>query len=300
MKRAINEKKFKDMNILKILRPHQWVKNTFIFIPLFFGGSLFDMADWTSSLVAFVAFSFAASAIYSINDIVDVEADKKHPKKCKRPIAAGLVSKRQASLLAIILAIAALALPFLLNNWMLSVVIALYLAMNLCYCIRLKHYAIIDVCLVALGFVMRIVAGGVATDIVLSRWIVMMTFLLTLFLSFAKRRDDVLIMNETGMAPRKNTSRYNLTFINQAITITGGVMLVCYIMYTVSPEVIERFNSPNLYMTSFFVILGLLRYIQLTVVDERSGEPTRLVLSDRLIQLIIAGWIISFAIIIYT
>ncbi|MDD7224553.1 MAG: decaprenyl-phosphate phosphoribosyltransferase [Prevotella sp.] len=288
------------MNILKILRPHQWVKNTFIFIPLFFGGSLFDMADWTSSLVAFVAFSFAASAIYSINDIVDVEADKKHPKKCKRPIAAGLVSKRQASLLAIILAIAALALPFLLNNWMLSVVIALYLAMNLCYCIRLKHYAIIDVCLVALGFVMRIVAGGVATDIVLSRWIVMMTFLLTLFLSFAKRRDDVLIMNETGMAPRKNTSRYNLTFINQAITITGGVMLVCYIMYTVSPEVIERFNSPNLYMTSFFVILGLLRYIQLTVVDERSGEPTRLVLSDRLIQLIIAGWIISFAIIIYT
>ena len=288
------------MNILKILRPHQWVKNTFIFIPLFFGGSLFDMADWTSSLVAFVAFSFAASAIYSINDIVDVEADKKHPKKCKRPIAAGLVSKRQASLLAIILAIAALALPFLLNNWMQSVVIALYLAMNLCYCIRLKHYAIIDVCLVALGFVMRIVAGGVATDIVLSRWIVMMTFLLTLFLSFAKRRDDVLIMNETGMAPRKNTSRYNLTFINQAITITGGVMLVCYIMYTVSPEVIERFNSPNLYMTSFFVILGLLRYIQLTVVDERSGEPTRLVLSDRLIQLIIAGWIISFSIIIYT
>lgn len=287
------------MNILKILRPHQWVKNTFIFIPLFFGGSLFDMADWTSSLVAFVAFSFAASAIYSINDIVDVEADKKHPKKCKRPIAAGLVSKRQARLLAIILAIAALALPFLLNNWMLSVVIAVYLAMNLCYCIRLKHYAIIDVCLVALGFVMRIVAGGVATDIVLSRWIVMMTFLLTLFLSFAKRRDDVLIMNETGMAPRKNTSRYNLTFINQAITITGGVMLVCYIMYTVSPEVIERFNSPNLYMTSFFVILGLLRYIQLTVVDERSGEPTRLVLSDRLIQLIIAGWIISFAIIIY-
>ena len=288
------------MNILKILRLHQWVKNTFIFIPLFFGGSLFDMADWTSSLVAFVAFSFAASAIYSINDIVDVEADKKHPKKCKRPIAAGLVSKRQASLLAIILAIAALALPFLLNNWMLSVVIALYLAMNLCYCIRLKHYAIIDVCIVALGFVMRIVAGGVATDIVLSRWIVMMTFLLTLFLSFAKRRDDVLIMNETGMAPRKNTSRYNLTFINQAITITGGVMLVCYIMYTVSPEVIERSNSPNLYMTSFFVILGLLRYIQLTVVDERSGEPTRLVLSDRLIQLIIAGWIISFAIIIYT
>ena len=285
------------MNILKILRPYQWVKNVFIFIPLFFGGSLFDMADWTSSIVAFVAFSFAASAIYSVNDIVDVEADRRHPKKCKRPIAAGLVSKRQAAVMAILLSIAALALPLLLlGNSKLSVVIAVYLVMNLCYCIRLKHYAIIDVCIVAAGFV----AGGIATDIVLSRWIVMMTFLLTLFLSFAKRRDDVLIMNETGMAPRKNTSRYNLTFINQAITITGGVMLVCYIMYTVSPEVMERFRSPNLYMTSFFVILGLLRYIQLTVVDERSGEPTRLVLSDRMIQLIIAGWLLSFAIIIYT
>lgn len=289
------------MNILKILRPYQWVKNVFIFIPLFFGGSLFDMADWTSSIVAFVAFSFAASAIYSVNDIVDVEADRRHPKKCKRPIAAGLVSKRQATVMAILLSIAALALPLLLlSNSKLSVVIAVYLVMNLCYCIRLKHYAIIDVCIVAAGFVLRIVAGGIATDIVLSRWIVMMTFLLTLFLSFAKRRDDVLIMNETGMAPRKNTSRYNLTFINQAITITGGVMLVCYIMYTVSPEVMERFRSPNLYMTSFFVILGLLRYIQLTVVDERSGEPTRLVLSDRMIQLIIAGWLLSFAIIIYT
>ena len=106
-------------------------------------------------------------------------------------------------------------------------------------------------------------------------------------------------MNETGEAPRKNTIRYNLTFINQAITITGAVMLVCYIMYTVSPEVIERFQCPNLYMTSFFVVLGLLRYIQLTVVDEKSGDPTRLILSDRFVQLVVLGWILSFVVIIY-
>ena len=133
------------------------------------------------------------------------------------------------------------------------------------YCLFLKQHAIIDVCIVAFGFVLRILAGGIATDIRLSKWIVLMTFLLMLFLSFAKRRDDVLRMNETGEAPRKNTIRYNLTFINQAITITASVTLVCYIMYTVSPETIANFHTENLYLTSVFVLLGLLRYIQLAV-----------------------------------
>lgn len=286
-------------NIIRIIRPHQWVKNFFVFIPLFFGGSLFDTADWLASSVAFVSFCLAASAIYCLNDIIDIDADRRHPRKCHRPIAAGLVGKTEAYVLFAALALVSMVLPIAFGNILLASVIAIYLLLNTAYCLWLKQHAIIDVCIIAMGFVLRIVAGGVATDIVLSRWIVMMSFLLTLFLSFAKRRDDVLIMNQTGEAPRKNTIRYNLTFINQAITITGAVMLVCYIMYTVSPEVIERFHCPNLYMTSFFVILGLLRYIQLTVVDEKSGDPTRLVLSDRFVQLVILGWILSFVVIIY-
>ena len=286
------------MNIIKILRPHQWVKNTFVFIPLFFGGSLFDAADWIASAIAFFAFCMAASTIYCLNDIFDVEADRRHEKKCHRPIAAGLVSKTEAYILAAVLAVVALGVPYIYNK-VLAVVIAIYLMMNVAYCLRLKQYAIIDVCVLSTGFVLRILAGGVASDIVLSRWIVMMTFLLCLFLAFTKRRDDVLIMNETGEAPRKSTTRYNLTFVNQAITITASVMLVCYMMYTVSPEVIERFQSPNLYMTSFFVIIGLLRYIQLTVIDRKSGDPTLLVLKDRFIQLVVIGWLATFAIIIY-
>lgn len=286
-------------NIIRIIRPHQWVKNFFVFIPLFFGGSLFDTADWLASSVAFVSFCLAASAIYCLNDIIDIDADRRHPRKCHRPIAAGLVGKTEAYVLFAVLALVSIVMPFAFGNILLASVIAIYLLLNTAYCLWLKQHAIIDVCIIAMGFVLRIVAGGVATDIVLSRWIVMMSFLLTLFLSFAKRRDDVLIMNQTGEAPRKNTIRYNLTFINQAITITGAVMLVCYIMYTVSPEVIERFHCPNLYMTSFFVILGLLRYIQLTVVDEKSGDPTRLVLSDHFVQLVILGWILSFVLIIY-
>ena len=275
------------------------MKNFFVFIPLFFGGSLFDTADWLASSVAFVSFCLAASAIYCLNDIIDIDADRRHPRKCHRPIAAGLVGKTEAYVLFAVLALVSIVMPFAFGNILLASVIAIYLLLNTAYCLWLKQHAIIDVCIIAMGFVLRIVAGGVATDIVLSRWIVMMSFLLTLFLSFAKRRDDVLIMNQTGEAPRKNTIRYNLTFINQAITITGAVMLVCYIMYTVSPEVIERFHCPNLYMTSFFVILGLLRYIQLTVVDEKSGDPTRLVLSDHFVQLVILGWILSFVLIIY-
>ena len=286
------------MNIIKILRPHQWVKNTFVFIPLFFGGSLFDAADWIASAIAFFAFCMAASTIYCLNDIIDVEVDRRHEKKCHRPIAAGLVSKTEAYILAAVLAVVALGVPYIYNK-VLAVVIAIYLMMNVAYCLRLKQYAIIDVCVISTGFVLRILAGGVASDIVLSRWIVMMTFLLCLFLAFTKRRDDVLIMNETGEAPRKSTTRYNLTFVNQAITITASVMLVCYVMYTVSPEVIERFQSPNLYMTSFFVIIGLLRYIQLTVIDRKSGDPTLLVLKDRFIQLVVIGWLATFAIIIY-
>ena len=286
-------------DILKIIRVRQWTKNFFVFIPMFFGGSLFYLNDWQASALTFIAFCLAASAIYCLNDIIDVDADRRHPKKCHRPIASGLVGKGEAYTLFALLAILSVVVPLFLVSVLVAMVVAVYLLINIAYCIRLKQYAIIDVCIVAMGFVLRIVAGGYATDIVLSRWIVMMTFLLTLFLSFTKRRDDVLIMNETGEAPRKNTIRYNLTFINQAITITGAVMLVCYVMYTVSPEVIERSHCSNLYMTAFFVILGLLRYIQLTVVDEKSGDPTRLVLSDRFLQFVVLGWIMSFIVIIY-
>ena len=151
----------------------------------------------------------------------------------------------------------------------------------------------------AFGFVLRLLAGGFATGIVLSRWIVLMTFLITLFMSFGKRRDDVIRMNDTGEAPRKNTIRYNLAFIDQAITITASVTLVCYIMYTVSPEVIAQLRTSYLYLTTVFVLLGLLRYIQLTVVDKRSGDPTKIMLRDRFIQIDVLLWALSFLIMIY-
>lgn len=272
-------------------------------IPMFFGGSLLDPSDIRASVVTFFAFSFIASSVYCFNDIIDVEADRRHPVKCKRPIASGAISVRSAWALMALMFLLSVGTVCLLDTYShvinVGLVILIYYILNILYCSKLKQYAIVDVCIIAFGFVLRVLAGGFATDIALSKWLVLMTFLLTLFLSFAKRRDDVLRMNETGEPPRKNTIRYNLTFINQAITITASVTLVCYIMYTVSPEVVNRFHSDLLYLTSVFVLLGLLRYIQITVVDKRSGDPTKMMLRDRFTQFVVLLWALTFLVLIY-
>lgn len=289
-------------DILRLIRPKQWIKNMFVFIPMFFAGELFDLHSLYLCAVTFLAYSLIASSIYCYNDIVDADADRRHPVKCHRPVASGAVSVRLAYTLMALMAVLSVAVVLLLPPEVMASVLAVvlfYYLLNLSYCSKLKQYAIVDVCIVAFGFVLRILAGGFACEVTPSNWLVIMTFLLTLFMSFAKRRDDVLRMNETGEPPRKNTVRYNLTFINQAITITASVTLVCYIMYTVSPEVTERFDTPYLYLTFVFVLLGLLRYIQIAVVDKKSGDPTKVILHDHFSQMIVVAWVLSFLLMIY-
>ncbi len=288
-------------HLIALLRPQQWLKNIFVFTPLFFDRRTADWHYAWPCIVAFVAFCLTASGIYCLNDIVDVEADRQHPVKCHRPIASGQVSVSAAyALMAIMLILSMTVCPMLKGRSMaVGAVVLGYWIMNIAYCVWLKNFAIIDVCLIAFGFVLRILAGGLATAIEPSNWLVLMTFLLTLFLSFAKRRDDVLRMEATGKPPRKNTIRYNLTFINQAITISASITLVCYIMYTVSPEVTARFNSHYIYLTTIFVLVGLLRYIQIAVVDKQSGDPTKVILRDRFTQLVVLAWMVSFLFIIY-
>ena len=288
-------------HIIKVARPTHWIKNLFVFLPVFFGGGLLNTSEAVSAALTFLSFSLAASAIYCLNDIIDVNADRAHPVKCKRPIASGAITIPQAYGMMALSMLVSIVLMFLLPAGQTKTifVIVAYFLINVAYCLRLKDYAIIDVCIIASGFVLRILAGGYATGVQLSKWIVLMTFLLTLFLAFVKRRDDVLRMNTTGQAPRANTSRYNLTFINQAITITAGVMLVCYVMYTVSPEIIAQFATDKLYLTSILVILAILRYLQISFVDEKSGDPVKVALSDRATQLILLAWLLSFLVIIY-
>ena len=288
-------------NLFLLIRPQQWIKNLVIFLPVFFGRAILDSHAMLNSFITMLAFCLISSSIYCLNDIVDRNDDRKHPDKQCRPIASGRVSIHQAIALIVgLFSLGLLALvPLGTETLPTAGILLAYWFMNVAYCLKLKQYAIIDVCIIAFGFILRILAGGTAADITLSKWIVLMTFLLMLFLSFAKRRDDVLRMNETGLPPRKNTIRYNITFINQAITITASVTLVCYIMYTVSPEVIAHLNTEHLYLTSIFVLLGLLRYIQIAVVDKKSGEPTKIIIRDRFTQLIVLAFGLSYLFIIY-
>lgn len=292
-------------SVLQILRPYQWVKNFFVFMPLFFGHQLMNVPLLLNSIVAFFSFSFVASSIYCFNDIIDVEDDRRHIEKCHRPIASGKISVTTGYVLMFVMLALSIALSFALPNDVvpttlpLPYIIIIYWLMEMAYCIRLKRIAIIDLCILSMGFLLRIAAGGAATGILLSHWLIMMTFLLTLFLGFAKRRDDVLKFQKTKIPPRHNTKRYNLTFVNDATTVTGSVMLVCYIMYTVSPETIANFDNRHIYLTTIFVLLGVLRYMQLAVVDEKSGDPTKVLLRDPFTQVIVLGWAVAFLFIIY-
>ena len=292
-------------SIIQLLRPQQWVKNGFVFLPLFFNGKLHHLDLLQSAIIVFIAYCLAASGIYCFNDIFDADTDKRHPQKKTRPIASGAISKTTGLIimgLCLLISIIIIFFFFSKENYKmikLLGVIVFYIIMNIAYCIKLKQMAIVDVFIIATGFVLRIIAGGFATGIQLSQWIVLMTFLLALFLAFAKRRDDVVIYEDTGMLTRQNVSRYNIAFLNQAIGIVASITMVCYIMYTVSPEVTERFNSHYVYTTSIFVLAGIIRYLQVTLVDIRSGSPTKILLKDRFIQICIIGWVLTFFFILY-
>lgn len=291
--------------IITLIRPHQLVKNIFVFTPLFFDRHVTDWHYVWPCLVAFIAFCLAASGIYCFNDIHDADADRQHPVKCMRPVASGAVSKQTAYVtmsIVWILAIMLVAWACIYSGRIrigLIGTLLVYVVMNIAYCIKLKQIALLDVFMIAIGFVLRVAAGGMATGIILSHWIVLTTFLLTLFLAVAKRRDDAAIYETTGVKARKNVECYNMDFLNQSIGVLGSVTIVCYILYTVSDEVVERMGSHYLYVTSVFVLAGIMRYMQITLVDRKSGNPTKVLLRDHFIHVCIIGWISAFTIILY-
>ena len=287
---------------LQLLRPLQWLKNVFVFVPIFFSNNLLKLDYFGPTLIVFVAFCLISSSIYCFNDLRDVEADRLHPRKCHRPIAAGKVSVKGGYTMMVICLIGSFALlPFAksINTPYLYIIIGGYWLMNIVYCLKVKKIAILDVLTIAIGFVMRVLIGGMVVDIWVSHWLVMMTFLLTLFLALSKRNDDYRIYEQTGIKPRVSITGYNRTFINESTAIVASVTMVCYIMYTMSPEVIKRMDTQFLYLTSGWVLAGLLRYLQKMIVFGLSGSPTNSLVKDRFIQFCIFGWLASFFVIIY-
>ena len=286
---------------LKLMRVHQWVKNVVLFLPIFFALEILDLAKVGRTALAAIGFSLVASSIYILNDYFDREADALHPVKKSRPLAAGTIKPQAALILMVIINLAGLSLVFFTNpdnHWGFYLTLA-YLGMNLAYSFKLKHIPILDVCIIATGFVLRILIGGNVGDVEITQWIVIMAFLLALFLGLAKRRDDVLL-DSMGKKVRKSIDGYNLEFINGAMMIMASVTIVGYIMYTLDDSLVDRFGEKNkIFYTTFFVILGILRYMQITFVEKKSGSPTKVLLKDIFLQLVLVGWIAAFVLLIY-
>lgn len=283
--------------LLRLARPRQWVKNGFVLAPLFFTPEAVTAANIGRIAVAFAAFSLVASAIYVVNDWCDADADRMHPGKSSRPIASGEVAPGTALVWAAVLLAGGIALSIAVLPTAATEIVAAYAVMSVLYSTRLKHVAVLDVLIVATGFVLRIEFGGAAVSIPLTVWIVVCTFLLALFLALAKRRDD--LVKSMGDAHRPALAGYNLPFVDTALAVVLAALLVSYLIYTTEPGVIAKFHTDKLYLTAPFVAAGVLRYLQIALVEQRSGSPTDLALADRFLILSIIGWLAVFAALLY-
>ena len=286
------------MAYFKLLRPKDWAKNFFLFIPLFFAGEFLDLHKIISISYGFISFCCIASSIYILNDYKDVEDDRKHPVKCKRPIASGAVSPTTALIICAILVVLGFTIAWFIKEKFV-LVLAIYFIINLGYSLGLKSIPILDIILLSAGFVLRIKAGSIVGDVVLSEWIVIMVFLLALFMAIGKRRDDVLLKLTTGTDMRKSVKGYNLEFLNTLLALVSAVMIVAYFMYTMSPAVQTRLGTWRLYYTCLFVMAGIMRYLQIIYVQADAGSPTKILYKDRFIQITMLLWIASYIVIIY-
>ncbi len=287
------------VDYLKLLRIHHYVKNAFIFLPLFFAGEFLLVDSLILNLRAFFVFSLVASSIYIFNDLKDLQEDREHPTKRLRPLASGVISQSAACLTMALLISLGLGLSAYWFHFDFLALIVFYLIINMGYSLKLKHVPLVDITIIAFGFVIRLFVGSVTAKVPLTFWIITLTFLLALFLGFAKRRDDILIYNRSHKKTRKSLDGYNLEFVNAGMVVVAGTMIVSYFMYTLSPQTISKLGTDKLYLTTLFVILGTLRYLQKSFVEEESGSPTKILLKDFFLQTTIFLWLFSFTVILY-
>lgn len=279
------------------------MKNLFVFVPLFFSGNITNTDLLSKSVFAFIIFSLAASVVYILNDYNDIEADSKHPEKRRRPLASGAISKTKALGILAGLIIIDVALVFLAQLyfheplWKFVTIIGLYIVINIAYTFKLKHVPIIDIFIIALGFVLRVLAGGYITGISISQWAILLTFVLALVLAIGKRRGELINAQVSGKT-RKALDGYNVQFADIALSISVTLAIVCYLMFTLSPEVQERFHE-RVFYTVIFVVFAFLRYLQQTLVYNRTESPTKIVYRDRYIQITLVLWVAAFLIQIY-
>jgi 4-hydroxybenzoate polyprenyltransferase len=280
------------------MRPKHWVKNVFVFAPLFFSGKAGNLEAMLSTVIAFVAFCAISSAVYLLNDIADRERDRVHPTKSQRPIASGRLPLSLATGTTVLLMVLAMVLAYTVTP-MVAVVLAVYAIINISYSFSLKHIVILDVFCIAAGFVLRVVGGGVAIDVTPSSWLITATFLLSLFLALAKRRHELIILQGVSDEHRPVLTDYTPGLVDELISVVTPVTLVSYLLYTVDPATIERFGSNLLYATGAFVVFGIFRYLYLIHRMNQGGSPTDVVYKDLPLLVAIVGWVLTFSLLIY-
>jgi 4-hydroxybenzoate polyprenyltransferase len=304
MQKSLNEKVLPGRGLFWALvatvRPKQWIKNFFVFGPLLFSHELKDGAKDLAALAGFALFCLAASGVYIVNDLMDLEADRLHPTKRLRPIASGRISQALAAALAVILLIVTAAGSLALGN-MFALLILCYVLMNISYSLGLKQVVIIDVMMIGGGFVIRVLAGAAAIRVSPSHWLVLCTILLAVFLGFTKRRAELTLLQENAVGHRKVLTSYSAAFLDQMISVVTAATLMCYILYAVDVRTVEAVGggSRGLLLTVPLVMYGIFRYLYLVYHLEEGGSPTQALLEDRMMLLSVVLWVVLCVVVIY-
>ncbi len=278
--------------LLRLMRPYQWVKNLFVFTGLLFGHAWHDPHLVIQAVVAFGSFCLVSSSIYIINDIVDIEQDRLHPKKMRRPLASGSVTVTAAALLAALLAMSGLVLAYAATPAVL-VILLLYALMNIAYTLRLKHVVILDVFIIATGFMLRILAGTLGIGIPPSQWLLLCGLMVTLFLGFTKRRAEIFALNEDKANHRKVLEHYSPVLLDKMIGITASGLIMSYSLYTMNADTIRIHGTANLIYTVPFVMYGVFRYIYLLHHQRRGGDPSHDLVRDPHLFIVVGAWLVT-------
>ena len=284
--------------LIRAIRPLDWIKNVFVLAPIFFSGQGKDFDKLFGVGLVFLAFCCVSSAIYLFNDIHDRELDRLHPKKMNRPIASGELSVGLATIVAAVLACTGLL--FVAFQPLALVLLSAYGVINFSYSLWLKHIVIVDIFCIAAGFVLRVFAGGASIGVSPSSWLIIATFLLSLFLALAKRRHEILISEASSSAHRPVLEQYSLMLVDELISVVTPITLITYVLYTLDPLTISRFNTKLLYLTSIFVVFGIFRYLYLIHRMNLGGSPAELVMKDMPLLFAILCWVVSFVLIVYS
>lgn len=284
--------------IFKSMRPHQWTKNLFVFAPLIFSENIFNAPLILKSIFAFILFCALSGAIYIFNDLRDIDEDKLHPVKSQRPLASGRLGKGSAAAAFVFFSVLGLGLSLLLNlNFFL--LSAGYVLLQLAYSGWLKNVVILDVLLVASGFLLRVIAGGIAIEVDISEWLFICTFLLALFIALSKRRHELIFLEKNASSHRPSLREYSPYLLDQMISVVTASTVVAYCLYTISEETIAKFGSSNLIFTVPFVLYGIFRYLYLIHQKNEGGSPEALLFKDVPFFIGILLWIISSILILY-